>query len=98
MKQEMWMDGYPFIEDEWGNITGAGHQDKQTFVDEVNRYDEETSGEVYAEDERWTADCVSHQWVLFEEESDTLFSVYQGEPVTSETRGAIAVTTLWGQR
>lgn len=83
---------FPFTEDENGNITGYGHQDKATFAAEVNRYDEAANGYPLDEDDQWTADHVYHDWVLLNEDDETL------RAVTSTTAGAIPVTTLWGLR
>lgn len=91
-----WTEGvpkFPFVEDENANITGYGHQDKATFAAELNRYDAVTSGDELPEDEiGWTADDIAHNWVVPNDDNETL------RVVTSTTVCAIPVTTLWGAR
>jgi hypothetical protein len=91
---------YPFVEDEHANITGLGHQDKAEFAAAVNRYDAAMNGEPYPEDEQWNASYVVHKWAVLREHQGepALFAVVDGEPVTADTTGAVAITTLWGQR
>lgn len=83
-------DAYPFVEDENANITGLGHQDKETFAAELNRFDREVGGMELLEDELWTAEHITHQWALLDDER--LIRAHADAP------NAIAVTTLWGQR
>lgn len=84
---------YPFTEDENGNVTGYGHQDKAAFAAAINRYDEEATGEPLADpDDAWEADDINHQWVTFDDRTE-LFTV-----ATQDAPGAFAITTLWGAR
>lgn len=83
---------FPFVEDENCNITGYGHQDPEAFAAEVNRYDEVANGYAADEDDLWTADDISHHWVLVEKDGERLRPVAEGTP------DAIPVTALWGQR
>lgn len=86
---------FPFVEDENCNITGPGHQDKATFAQLVNLYDDVCNGEPLGPDERWTADDIGHTWIRLPDDDGDLFIT---EGVTAETPGAIPVTTLWGAR
>ncbi|WGL50659.1 hypothetical protein P5P86_11860 [Nocardioides sp. BP30] len=79
---------FPFVEDENGNITGDGHQDRAAFAAAVNRYEEaHPTGADPVE-----ADDVAHQWVTVDEGGELLTACEESTP------GAVAVTTLWGQR
>lgn len=96
---DMGKDGvYPFVEDENANITGLGHQDPAAFAEAVNRYDEAMNGEPYPEDERWDADYIGHRWAVLDADGERLLTRVDGIPVTADTPGAVAITTLWGQR
>ena len=90
---------YPFVEDENCNITGHGHQDLAEFAAAINRWDDQCGADI-PEDDRWTADDITHRWARVE-----LGGEFDGQPhdwllhaVPPGTPGAIAVTTLWGQR
>lgn len=83
---------YLFVEDENANITGLGHQDLTAFAADVNRYDEAMTGDAVPEDEQWTAGHIAHRWAVLGDDGERLF------PATEQTPGAIAITTLWGQR
>lgn len=80
---------YPFEEDEWGNITGYGHQDRATFAAEITRYDAELDGAVDAVD--WTTD-INHTYVCLDEDGEHLH-----ECAATDSEG-FPVTTLWGAR
>lgn len=98
---DMGKDGrYPFTEDENANITGLGHQDKAEFAAAINRYDTTMNGEPFPDDEQWTAGDIAHKWaVLGEVQGEPcMFPSIDGVKVTSDTPGAVAITTLWGQR
>ena len=104
MQMEEGGETFPFVEDEHANITGLGHQDKAEFAAAVNRYDTYCNGEPFPEDEQWGADHIAHRWAVRGSDGETLWTKHptgtpqQGEPVTADTPGAIAITTLWGQR
>lgn len=84
---------FPFVEDENANITGPGHQDKAAFAASVNQYDTVTNGEAMPQREQWTADDVSHTWVIRDpENSERLLGADAEQP------GALPVTCLWGKR
>jgi hypothetical protein len=83
---------FPFVEDENGNITGLGHQDKAAFADACNRL-EDACGVDIADDERWTEAEVNHAWVTLDEDDDEALHV-----VDAGTPDAFAVTGLWGHR
>jgi hypothetical protein len=90
---------FPFVEDENANITGPGHQDKAAFARMVDQFDEVASGEARPEDERWTADQITHRWVVPPEvTAEDPEGLYTVAGVTQDTPGAIPVTTLWGVR
>lgn len=97
---QMEQDGevFPFVEDENANITGLGHQDREQFAAAVNRYDAYCMGEPANEDDLWTPDHIGHTWAVYAPDGESLYVQQDGKRVTSETPGAIAVTTLWGQR
>ena len=82
---------FPFVEDENGNVTGYGHQDRAAFAAAINEYDAVCGLDV-PEDERWTDEHIGHTWVTFDADRETLHPSQEGAP------GAIPVTTLWGQR
>lgn len=79
---------FPFVEDENGNITGDGHQDRAAFADAINRYEElhPTGAEPVESDD------IAHQWVLVDEGGERLTVCGR------YAKGAVAVTTLWGRR
>lgn len=91
---------YPFTESESADITGLGHQDKAEFAAAVNRYDAAMNGGPYPEDEQWDESYIAHRWAVLGEHlgEPALFAVVDGERVTEATPGAVAITTLWGQR
>lgn len=90
---------YPFVEDENANITGLGHQDAQSFAEQVNHYDEACMGDPFHDEDLWTADHVSHRWAVLATDGERLLArLDNGEQVSSATPGALAITTLWGQR
>lgn len=91
--ETMWL---PFIEDETGNITGPGHQDKEAFARLVNDYDQEVAGDLdWAEQAHITHEDVSHAYA-------TVFEDGTGEvwfkPATSHSPGVVPITTVWGVR
>lgn len=92
MDMEDGVDRFPFIEDENGNITGYGHQDKATFAAEINRYDEYCNGGPIQNYEQWEESYISHQWVVVDASVELLISAFP------EDTGAFPVTTLWGAR
>lgn len=83
---------FPFVEDENANITGFGHQDRAKFAGDVNRYDEICMGEPYPEHERWTAEAITHDWVVISDDGEFFRKCGR-----SHVR-ALPVTCLWGQR
>jgi hypothetical protein len=83
---------FPFVEDECGNITGYGHQDKAVFADEVNRYDQVSDPATFDHEDCWTADNFSHLYVLVGDDGESLIET------GCYAEGAIPVTTLWGSR
>ena len=84
---------FPFVEDENCNVTGYGHQDKNAFAEALNRYDEEATGETLAENDRWTADDITHTWAVEDPTDDERLI-----PTHPTTPGAMPLTTLWGAR
>lgn len=82
---------YPFMEDEDSNLTGYGHQDKQKFSDEVNRFDREAGFEDDCTTD-WT-DEIQHAYVEPATEEEEPFTL-----CTKDHPGAVAITTLWGMR
>ena len=88
---------FPFVEDENANITGLGHQDPSEFVAAVNAYDQLCDPDL-TDDDLWDADYISHQWAVLSEDGERLYTRRGYLPVTEHTEGAIAITTLWGQR
>lgn len=96
----LWDNGvtYPFVEDENANITGLGHQDCAEFARLVNHYDEACNGEPFDPEDQWSADYIGHRWAVLSDDHERLFTKVGGESVGPETPGAIAITTLWGQR
>lgn len=86
------VDPFPFTEDENGNITGYGHQDKAKFVAEIERYDEYCNDEPIKSYEQWKESDISHQWVVVDANGELFI------PAFPEDAGAIPVTTLWGAR
>lgn len=94
-------DGYtfPFVEDDWANITGLGHQDKAGFAAAINLYDEVCNGEAYPEDEQWAAAHITHKYAVYDENPEPfLRATVGGQRVTPKTPGAVPITTMWGQR
>ncbi|MFJ2518673.1 hypothetical protein ACIOWF_06845 [Cellulosimicrobium cellulans] len=92
----MWWDEtlwLPFVESEDCDITGPGHQDKDTFAALVNAYDTRANGAVL---ERVDAAMVVHDWirVLVNDAEEWVRS----ERVPQDHPDAVAVTTIWGVR
>lgn len=83
---------FPFTEDENCNITGYGHQNKTEFAAAINRYDEVCNGEPFPEDEQFEDGDIGHAWVTIDADGEHLHAC------TSDTPGAIPVTTMWGVR
>lgn len=83
---------FPFVEDENGNITGDGHQDKAAFAELVNQYDELANRESTSEEFRYTADDIAHVWATLNADGETLHQC------SEDTPGAIPVTALWHVR
>lgn len=88
---------YPFVEDENANITGLGHQDPAEFVAAVNAFDRECDSTLTTDDE-WDASYVGHRWAVLDADGERLLTKVGDQPVTEGTPGAVAITTLWGQR
>lgn len=88
---------YPFVEDENANITGHGHQDLAEFAAAINRWDDQCGADV-AEDDRWTEDHIAHRWAAPSQEFEAVNGEWFLTGCPADTPGAIAVTTLWGQR
>lgn len=91
---------YPFVEDENANVTGHGHQDKAAFAEAINTYDRAMNPGGFADDERWFASDISHQWAVRNtEETCTVYvDSDRDRPITPETPGAFPITTLWNYR
>lgn len=87
---------FPFGEDEDARITGVGHQDKDIFALSVNKYDELASGCTFDEEDKWTADDVTHGWGLIKPTSygEDVFV----HMVNKEEKGAIPLTMMWNVR
>lgn len=83
---------FPFVDDENGNITGYGHQDRAAFAAAINEYDALCSGFEVLEGDTWTAADVVHRWVAVDADGERL------RPCGPGTPDAIPVTALWGQR
>lgn len=79
---------FPFVEDEDGNLTGYGHQDKTVFAESVATYDESMGWE--PEGVGTSADDVTHQWVRFQDGSDELL-----QECDQADAGAFPVTAVW---
>lgn len=91
----VWAEGvepFMFVEDENAQITGWGHQDKDAFAAELNRYEQVAGGWEYNADEAWTADDIDHKWVVANDDGETV------RVCSSDTPGAFPVTTVWGSR
>ena len=93
LTETMWL---PFVEDENGNITGPGHQNKEAFAKLVNDYDREVSEDKdWEEQEHITHGDVSHSYgMLFENESGDLWF----KPTAAHDPGGVPITTIWGVR
>lgn len=100
---------WPFTEDEDANITGYGHQDPTSFAAAVNAWDTECNGEPATDLDRWTAADVTHRWAVLDTDPNShprdpeprlwvKWPPAAPEPVTGATPGAVAITTIWGQR
>lgn len=101
---------FPFVEDEHANVTGYGHQDPTAFAASLNEYDALCGGEPADPEDLWSADDITHKWVLLDEDGERCWTSWPPpdpraldidlvrEPVTKDTRGAFPVTTLWGAR
>lgn len=85
---------YPFTEDEHGNITGYGHQDRATFAEAVNEYDRLTDTFNEPEIYNLTEEDVFHLWAVLDESDGDPFY----RQATEDTPGAIPVTAIWGVR
>lgn len=80
---------FPFVEDENGNITGFGHQDKDAFASAVTAFDR--AADPVAVSRTYVFD-VQHQWVTWNADTE-LFT-----RCTETTPDALPVTTVWGTR
>lgn len=90
---------YPFVEDENCNITGLGHQDPAEFAAAINRYDICVGGMEHDEVAEWDwTSSIAHRYAVLADDGEHLLTKIDDEPVTADTPGAIAITTLWGQR
>lgn len=79
----------PFVEDEDGNITGPGHQNRLTFAMQVNEYYHEVSWPDYG---TITFGDVSHSYgQVYENESGEFWV----KPAEANDPGAVAITTVW---
>jgi hypothetical protein len=79
---------FPFIEHEFGDITGSGHQDREAFAENVNRYELATTGTSNG----WTADDIEHAWTRGDDGEERPELCAEGTP------GAQPITILWGRR
>lgn len=84
--ETMWL---PFVEDEDGNITGPGHQNRLTFALQVNEYYYRVSFPDYG---TITYDDVSHTYGQVYDNESGEFWVKPAEP---HDPGAVAITTVW---
>lgn len=82
---------FPFVEDENGNITGPGHQDKEAFVKAVDAYDSLCTGNTWVD----VADAVAvaHEYVRQSDKNSDYIRICR-----PSDEGAVPVTTYWGQR
>lgn len=83
---------FPFVEDDNGNITGDGHQDKAAFAELVNQYDELANQEPVPEEFRYTADDIAHLWATLNADGETM------RQCPPDTPGALPITALWHVR
>lgn len=93
----MWWDTtlwIPFVESENCDITGPGHQDPKAFARAVTHYDRTASADQRIE--KTDPADVTHRWILAKHLGDP--DEWWAQPVTSDTPGAIPVTTIWGVR
>jgi hypothetical protein len=83
---------FPFFESEDATIIGGGHHDKAEFATLVTQYDRMMSGE----DWETTADAVEWRYALPEDKDGEWWFAWSqnGERVTAETPGAIAITMV----
>lgn len=102
---------WPFFEDEDGNITGYGHQDRATFAHAVNLYNQQVGG-LSPDDTTLDHRDVTHRWATLgtgsECEPDAeAFTFTWGRPVAGQARpepftadepGAFPITCVWGVR
>lgn len=90
---------FPFVENENGDITGPGHQDRKLFALHVLEYDRLNGGddweEEVANDPGFVEDIVDHSWAVPQWLNADEFTLLLAD---EETEGAIPITHMWGYR
>jgi len=90
---------FPFVENENGDITGPGHQDRKLFALHIMEYDRLNGGDDWEEevsnDPGFIEDIVEHSWAVPQWLNADEFTLLLAD---EQTENAIPITHMWGYR